>query len=244
MQENSPGINKPFELHGNETALNEILIFGDGDCLFNALLIGFLIISNDDNKWRTIRKDHKFNIGEIEIVGSDAYSDSGNYFKTKDSNTRLAIKNYACTKEEDIFDEDVNASNRLTYRVFDEIIGLKEDEYGTSNEIKILSKLLEKDIIVIQPTNLLDEYAAPITIFSKFTPDLTEETLYNESIHELLYPFGKGKYNDTIILHNTGYDINGDNSSQHFNLLLTSPQKENIEQYNAFNRGKNNSSTI
>ena len=98
------------------------------------------------------------------------------------------------------------------------------------DKIAYLSKLLEKDIIVIQPTNLLDEYAAPITIFSKFTPELTEERLEEDLINKLLFD-RDDEYNDTIILHNTGYDINRDNSSQHFNLLLTSPQKTNIKKY-------------
>ena len=221
-----PGISRIFNLHKKQTFLKEILIFGDGDCLFNAVLIGFLIISKDAKKWETIRNKHNFNIGEIKVVDID----SGNYFKTNNSNTRLAIKKYACTEKDNIFSNKLDELQRLTYRVFDEIIGLKENEYGTSNEIKILSKLLGKDIIVIQPANLLDEYAAPITIFSKFTPDLTEETLYNESIHELLYSFGTGKYDDTIILHNIGYNIMGDNSNQHFNLILTSSQEKNIKQ--------------
>ena len=222
----SRGISRTFKLHRIPTYLNEILIFGDGDCLFNAVLIGFLIITDPPELWETIRVKYRFNIGEIKVVDD---SNFGSYFKTEKSNTRLAIKNYACTEKDNIFSKSVAELNKLTYSDFDDIIGLGETEYGRSNEIKILSKLLEKDIIVIQPTNLLDENAAPITIFSKFKPDLTEETLEEDLINKLFFDRGD-EYDNTIILHNTGYDVTGDNSSQHFNLLLTNRQRNKYKQ--------------
>ena len=194
--------------------------------MFNAVLIGFLIITDPPELWQTIRDQYRFNIGEIKVVNDSQF---GSYFKTEKSNTRLAIKNYACTEKDNIFSKSVAELNKLTYSDFDEIIKLETNEYGTSNEIKILSKLLEKDIIVIQPTNIVDENSNPITIFSKFKPNLSEETLVGESIDNLLF-YSNEEYDNTIILHNANYDVTGDNHKQHFNLLLTNRQRNKYKQ--------------